>query len=157
MLLLGKFDHSIDPKGRLAIPAEIRGVLKPDLHGEALIAAPGANDTLWLWPERTFEQFASALGGSLLGDEDMLAFERHLFSQASRCVIDAAGRIRIPDRLLKDFAIESAVVLAGVRDHLELMTPARWESEQAAIRSRQSEIWRRALAAHAEAGRKNQP
>ncbi|MFZ9690938.1 MAG: division/cell wall cluster transcriptional repressor MraZ [Phycisphaerales bacterium] len=156
MLLLGQFDHSIDPKGRLAIPAEIRGVLKPEVHGDALIAAPGANETLWLWPERTFEQFAAALGGSLLGDEDMLAFERHLFSQASRCSVDSAGRIRIPDRLLKEFSIDSAVVIAGVRDHLELMSPARWAAEQTAIRSRQSEIWRRARAAHAEAGRKNQ-
>lgn len=156
MLLLGQFDHSIDPKGRLAIPAEIRAVLKPELHGESLIAAPGANETLWLWPERTFEQFASALGGSLLGDEDMLAFERHLFSQSSRCIVDSAGRIRIPDRLLKEFSIESAVVIAGVRDHLELMSPARWEAEQNAIRSRQPEIWRRARAAHAESGRKNQ-
>ncbi len=155
MLLLGKFDHTIDPKGRLAIPAEVRSVLDPATHGEALIAAPGANETLWLWPERTFERFAEALGGSLLGDEDLLAFERHLFSQASRCTLDAAGRVRIPDRLLRGFGIESAVVIAGVRDHLELMTPARWETEQSSLQATHADVWRRARAALSDAGRRN--
>jgi len=155
VLFLGEFEHTIDPKGRLAIPSELRSALSPEVHGDALIAAPGPNGSLWLWPEKTFEQLATSLGGSLVGDEDMLAFERLLFSGASRLPIDGAGRVRVPDRLLREFSIQTEVMILGVRDHLELLPPSAWRSEQGRQRPQQSEIWRRARAAMSEARRRN--
>ena len=149
MLFLGEFEHSIDPKGRLAIPAEVRSALDSSTHGEALIAAPGPNGCLWLWPEKTFEQLAAALGGSLVGDEDLMAFERLVFSKASRMQIDGAGRVRVPQRLLTEFSIETEVMVLGVRDHLELMPPTRWRQEQDRLQPQQQEVWRRARVAMA--------
>ena len=58
MLLLGEFEHAIDAKNRLAVPADIRDVLNASSRGESLIAAPGSNGSLWLWPETTFENLA---------------------------------------------------------------------------------------------------
>mgnify|MGYP003330827633 CR=1 FL=1 len=43
MLFLGEYDYTIDAKQRLAIPAEVRDVLNPEIHGAAFIAAPGGN------------------------------------------------------------------------------------------------------------------
>jgi len=149
VLFLGEFEHSIDPKGRLAIPAEVRSALDSSTHGEALIAAPGPNGCLWLWPEKTFEQLAAALGGSLVGDEDLMAFERLVFSKASRMQIDGAGRVRVPQRLLTEFSIETEVMVLGVRDHLELMPPTRWRQEQDRLQPQQQEVWRRARVAMA--------
>ncbi|MFB0985672.1 MAG: MraZ N-terminal domain-containing protein, partial [Phycisphaerales bacterium] len=84
MLFLGHFEHTIDTKNRLAIPAELRDVFDEETHGTAFVAAPGATGSLWLWPERTFADLASELGGSLLGDEDQIDFERVIFSQSAR-------------------------------------------------------------------------
>jgi MraZ protein len=144
VLLLGEYEFTIDSKQRLAIPAEIRSALKPELHGDGFIVAPGSNGTLWLWPERTFEQMASALGQSLLNDEDMMEFEREMFSQAAKLGIDTAGRVRIPERLLRQYELGNDVVILGVRDHLEIMDPKQWATHRQAQRPRQTEIWRRA-------------
>ena len=62
MAFLGEYEHSIDAKQRLAIPAEVRDLLHPESHGSAFVAAPGGNGSLWLWPEKTFETLSQELG-----------------------------------------------------------------------------------------------
>jgi MraZ protein len=155
VFFLGEYEHSLDPKQRLAIPAELREVLRPELHGEALIAAPGANGSLWLWPEKTFYELSQALGGSLLGDEDIQEFERLMFSQSARLPIDGAGRVRIPDRLLQAFKLSGSVMILGVKDHLELCDPAAWKVEQERLRPTQADVWRRARQALADRRRQD--
>jgi len=146
----GQYHHSLDAKQRLAIPAELREILKPKTHGEALIAAPGPNGTLCLWPELTFEAHAQALGGSIVGDEDLQQWERLVFSQAARLTFDTAGRVRIPDRLLQAYALGGAVTILGVRDHLEVVDTAEWQREQDRLAPLQNELWARARRALAE-------
>ena len=148
VLFLGHFEHTIDTKNRLAIPAELRDVFDEEIHGTAFVAAPGATGSLWLWPERTFADLASELGGSLLGDEDQIDFERVIFSQSARCPIDSAGRIRLPDRLLTRYGLSGSVMVMGVRDHLEVILPEDWRREQASLPS-ERDVWRRARQARA--------
>ena len=143
MLLLGEFEHTIDSKNRLAVPADIRDVLLSQGTTGGLIAAPGSNGTLWLWPEKTFEGLAADLGGSLLGEKDMTDFQRAIFSQSARCPMDSAGRVRLPERLLARYGLAGSVMVLGVRDHLELMSPAEWKEASSALPSDQ-EIWQRA-------------
>ena len=143
MLFLGHFEHTIDTKNRLAIPAELRDVLDEATHGTAFVAAPGSTGTLWLWPERTFAELASELGGSLLGDEDQIGFERVISSQSARCPIDAAGRIRLPERVWARYGPSGSVVVMGVKDHLEVVLPEKWQREQASLPSEQ-DVWARA-------------
>jgi MraZ protein len=119
LLFTGEYEHTIDAKSRLAIPAEIRAGLEADQHGTAFYVAPGKSDTLWLWPER-------------------------LFSQASRVEMDRSGRIRIPERLLTQACLGSSVMLLGVKDHLELRDPERWARQRDEKLAKQSEIMMRA-------------
>ena len=58
MLFTGEYEHSIDAKQRLAIPSDLRGRLDPEIHGSAFYVAPGQQGSLWIWPEKTFEQMA---------------------------------------------------------------------------------------------------
>ena len=155
MLLLGEFEHTIDAKNRLAVPAELREVLDPRRDGASLIAAPGSNGGLWLWPEKTFEALSADLGGSLVGNAEMIDFERAIFSQAARCPLDTAGRVRLPERLLKRYELSGSVMVLGVRDHLELVSPDRWRNAQDSLPS-EEDIWQRArqaLAAKKNPGR----
>ena len=155
MLFLGEYEHTLDQKQRLAIPSELRDVFDPKVHGEAFIAAPGANGSLWLWPEKTFAQLSVDLGGSLLGDPSTQDFERLVFSQSARVPLDSAGRVRIPDRLLARFGLSGSIMILGVRDHLELTEPTAWKREQERLQPETSEIWRRARLAMAAARRPN--
>ncbi|MCH2161979.1 MAG: hypothetical protein MK085_08920 [Phycisphaerales bacterium] len=143
MLLLGEFEHTIDAKNRLAVPAELREVLDPRRDGMSLIAAPGSNSALWLWPETTFKALSADLGGSLVGDAELVDFERAIFSQSARCPLDTAGRVRLPERLLTRYALSGSVMVLGVRDHLEVVAPGSWREAQGALPS-EDEIWRRA-------------
>ena len=153
MLFLGEYEHTLDQKQRLAIPAELREVMDEKVHGEGFIAAPGTNGSLWLWPEKTFAQLSQDLGGSLLGEPGLQDFERLVFSQAARVPLDSAGRVRIPDRLLAKFGLAGSIMILGVRDHLELLEPTAWKREQERIQPETADIWRRARQALAAAQR----
>lgn len=144
MLFTGEYEHTVDAKGRLAIPSEIRNRLDPAVHGRGLYLAPGPSDALWLWPAKTFERMAAASEASLLPDEDLLEFEELLYSQSTHVELDSAGRIRIPERLLNMAQLGSSVVLLGVKDHLELRDPQRWASQRDTRLAQQADIMVRA-------------
>ena len=143
MLFAGEYEHTIDAKHRLAVPAEVRALLDPEKHGDAFYLAPGPNGYLWLWPERTFERMATASEGSLLPPDELMEFEERLFSQATRLKIDNSGRIQLPERMLKRFGLASAVTILGIRDHLELRDTAQWQVQLEQKYEKQPEImWR---------------
>ncbi|MCH2137638.1 MAG: hypothetical protein MK074_01120 [Phycisphaerales bacterium] len=144
MLFTGEYEHTVDAKGRLAIPSEIRNRFDQAVHGRGLYLAPGPSDALWLWPAKTFEQMAAASEASLLPDEDMLEFEELLYSQSTWVELDSVGRIRIPERLLNLAQLESNVVLLGVKDHLELRDPTRWSAQRDKRLAQQADIMVRA-------------
>lgn len=144
MLFTGEYEHTIDAKQRMAIPAEVRTRLESSDHTNAFYLAPGPNGVLWLWPEKTFEQMASASRSSLLPGDEMMEFEELLYSQSRRLEMDGAGRVRLPERMLREAALGSAVVVLGVRDHLELRDAAAWQRRRQDTIARQGEIMLRA-------------
>lgn len=143
MLFLGEHEHSLDSKQRLAIPSELRQALDPAVNGSAFVAVPGP-DSLMLWPDRTFESLSTRLGGSLVGDEVLRAFEREFFSQAASLPLDSVGRVRIPDRLLERYSLAGSVAILGVKDHLELVSSATWKSQAQDRLRAANELWRKA-------------
>lgn len=143
-MFTGEYEHTIDAKQRLAIPAEIRSRLDPQAHGEAFYAVPGPNGAVWLWPERTFEQMAGAMEQSLLPAEEMMEFEEMLFSQAGRLEVDKAGRVRLPERLLQFAGITQSVVVLGVKDHLELRDAKIWQARRKEKLNKHGETFLRA-------------
>lgn len=130
MLFTGEYEHTIDAKQRLAIPAELRQRMTSETHGEAVYLVPGANGALWLWPEKTFERMASALQHSLLPGEEMMEFDELMFPQSRRLEIDKSGRVRLPDQTLSEYGLGQTVMILGMKDHLELRDPARWQEQR---------------------------
>jgi len=144
MLFLGEYEHSLDAKQRLAIPSELREVLNPAVNGDHFVAVPGADDVLTLWPSKTFERLAMSQEGSLIGDDVLRRFERSFYSQAARCPLDTAGRVRIPDRLLTRFGLAGSIVILGVRDHLELIASAAWKAGAKDRTASTATLWQQA-------------
>lgn len=144
MLFTGEYEHVIDAKHRLAIPSDLRSKLDPEVHGSGFYLAPGPNGALWLWPEKTFELMASALGGTLLPGEEMMEFEELLFSQARHLPLDGTGRVRLPERMLHRFELGSNVTILGVKDHLELRSTEQWQALRDQKFTKQAEIMLRA-------------
>ena len=144
MLFTGEYEHTIDAKQRLAVPAEVREQLAVEDSGEVLFVAPGANGFLWLWPERTFERMTQAMEASLIPGEEMMQFEELIFPQSRRLEIDKAGRIRLPESMLTEFGLGQTVVVLGVKDHLELRDPQEWKQQRQENLAKRRDIMLRA-------------
>ncbi|MFP4145191.1 MAG: division/cell wall cluster transcriptional repressor MraZ [Phycisphaeraceae bacterium] len=132
MVFTGTYEHSIDKKHRLAIPADIRGQIQREqgaTEGDSvfLYVALGDDQALSLYTESGFEKRAQELDSSELDADELLAYERLLFSLARRVEMDRQGRVRLPDNLLRQAGLGSEVVLLGVKDHLEVRDRQAWQ------------------------------
>lgn len=131
LLFTGSYEHTIDAKCRLAVPADIRALLRQKrLADEAILlyVTLGEGQALCLYTEQDFERRAEELDRSELDPDDLLGYERLMFSLAQRVELDKQGRIRLPDNLLKISGLQSEVVLLGVKDHLEIHDRSIWRA-----------------------------
>ena len=138
MWFYGKHEHVIDAKGRLAIPADMRGASDAEVHGDVFVAVTDPDGALCLYPEHTFHAVAQLMIGKLGPGS-----ERSFFSRAKRVPLDSAKRIRLPDSLMKEHGLSEKVVILGIGDHLELLDPKRWKQQRAAEAPMSSELWHR--------------
>ncbi len=143
MLFTGEYEHTIDAKGRMAIPSEIRSRMNKEEDGEAFYLTIGANRALRLYPERGFERLAAMIEEGLVTDEAVQEFDQLLFPRSRRLDLDSAGRIRLPDRMMERAGIGKDVVLIGVRDHLEIRDLKQWNAELEQRLAKQEDIFRR--------------
>jgi len=129
LVFTGTYEHSIDAKNRLAIPSEVRSLLceKPGQSGSIfLYVTLGEGQALCLYTEERFEQRATELDHSELDSDQLLGYERLMFSLSKRIEMDKQGRVRLPENLLKMAKLDPDVVLIGVKDHLEIRCREAW-------------------------------
>ncbi|MCE9591532.1 MAG: hypothetical protein K8S99_13520 [Planctomycetes bacterium] len=135
MVFTGTYEHSIDAKNRLAIPAEIRAQLWDARPERVVRDAPvsvyvtlGEKQSLCLYTEQSFEQRASELDRSELDPEEVLEYERLWYSLSRKVEIDAQGRVRMPDHLLEMAGLGKDVVLIGAKDRVEIRDRQSWHA-----------------------------
>ncbi len=125
-MLLGEYDHTIDDKNRLTLPAKFRDaladgvVLTLGFEGNCLYAFSRGD-----W-HRVVEQRVASL--DLLSTEGR-AMRRFFFAGAAEAELDKQGRIMIPAPLLRYAGLSRDVVVAGVSDHLEIWDREAWRRE----------------------------
>lgn len=136
MIFVGTYDHTIDDKGRVAIPADIRSELASELPGGEpvrMYVTFADSDSLALYTEAEWKKQSEALERRELTDE-LNEYLKVRYSLAGRAELDKAGRIRLPDHLMKMVGLEpkSNVALIGVRDRLEVRDRQKWQEHLAA-------------------------
>ena len=131
MVFTGEYEHTIDAKNRVSIPAEIRTQIRaelPDDRSLRFYVTLGESRSLCLYSEQGFQDRAEELRNSEADPDLLLEFESLWFSLA-RCVeLDSVGRIRLPETLLKRTGLGSAVMLLGMNDHLEIRDRDTWHA-----------------------------
>lgn len=134
-MLLGEYKHSLDTKGRIAIPAKFRD----KLSGGAIITR-GLDDCLFVFAPKEWQQLVEKLMALPLSQANSRAFVRLMLSGATDVEIDKQGRILIPD-YLKDFAdLKKQAVVAGLYNRVEIWDTERWEKYKAKTESASQEI-----------------
>lgn len=131
MLLIGQFEYSIDDKGRLPIPKEIRATWSKERDGEAWYAMPWIDGAVRLYTEAQFLLRAEAVTpATLTPSEDEAELQRLLFGQSARLTLDSAHRVRLPDTMMKVVGLDRQVVLIGCGDRLEVRGREAWAASQ---------------------------
>ncbi|HPE16573.1 MAG TPA: division/cell wall cluster transcriptional repressor MraZ [Oscillospiraceae bacterium] len=140
-MLIGAYEHMLDAKGRVFIPAKWR-----DSIGDALIVTPGLLETqsercLFGMLADEWETFSRKLAALPVTDAGGQAIRRRLYSMAVVCEIDKQGRILIPAALREQAGLGKDVTLIGVGDRVEFWNP----EELAAYSARSQETYGEAL------------
>ncbi|MGB0768957.1 MAG: division/cell wall cluster transcriptional repressor MraZ [Phycisphaeraceae bacterium] len=131
MVFTGTYEHAIDAKHRLAIPSDIRRELQRGLgtgEGDAVVlyCVLGGADVLCLYTEPGYHRLAEELRRSDVEPEALLAYEEVFYASSKRIDMDGAGRIRLPEHLLKQTGLSGEVVIAGAGDHLKIRDRGAW-------------------------------
>ena len=121
-MFLGEFQHSIDSKGRIAIPARFRSKIE-----RGAVLTRGVETCLFVYTLETWEQKARELDASLLDPRQRRMVERRFFGMAFECELDAQGRIVLPARYRQYAGLNGEAVVVGARDRFEVWSPAEWE------------------------------
>lgn len=124
--MLGEFQHSLDDKGRVAIPAKYRGQF-----AQGAVVTRGFEPCLVLYPVSEWDTFAEQIGSLPLGQVDARQITRQIFSSAAEVELDRLGRINIPSWLREYASLGGEVTLAGVGSRFEIWDRTRWAENRA--------------------------
>jgi MraZ protein len=124
-MFLGEFVHTIDSKGRLAIPARFRSALD-----EGLVVTRGIDRCLAIYPMQEWRRLAERVSALPMANRRARAFRRLVFAAACHCVPDKQGRVLIPPRLREYAGLDGEVFVTGLNTYAEVWNPALWVAER---------------------------
>jgi MraZ protein len=123
----GRFEYSIDSKGRVSIPARFRELLA-DKYDDRLILT-NFDRCLVAYPYEEWRVLEEKVSSLSMVKKETKAFQRFFISGATECPIDKLGRILVPTTLRAYAQLEKNVVFAGMLKKFEIWGKERWEEE----------------------------
>ena len=121
-MFMGEYNHSIDSKGRIIIPAKFREAL-----GEEFVLTLGLDGCLFAYPNHEWQIFVEKLK-TLPGTKEARQLQRYFMAGAAACEVDKQGRILIPAKLREMAALDKDIVFVGVLNKIEVWSKERWEN-----------------------------
>ena len=121
----GRYEHSIDAKGRLSIPSKFREILVAN-YDERLILT-NFDNCLWAYPIREWKQVEDKVSALPQFKPEVKSLQRFFISAASECPVDPNGRIIVPTTLRKYAGLETDVVIVGMTKRFEIWSRDRWQ------------------------------
>ena len=116
---MGRFNHSVDAKGRVILPAKFREKL-----GDEFVMTVGLDGCLFVFPNEQWEVFAEQLS-NLPGTAEGREFQRYFYENAVSCEIDKQGRVLIPADLRAAAGLTKDIVFIGMNKRIEIWSKDR--------------------------------
>ena len=123
----GSFEHTMDSKGRVSVPAKFRDIIA-DRYDGRLVLALDFDRCLAVYPLEEWEKLEEKIRTLPMMQKEVKEFMRFFFSSASECELDKQGRILIPPTLRERAAINKTVLLVGIINKIEIWDSAVWEA-----------------------------
>jgi MraZ protein len=137
-LFRGTFDHSLDAKNRLTMPARYRGALA---DGVVLAMPVDLQPCVGVWRSQEYDAYTRrALAGLQPLSPRRAELERFFHGSSQDTELDSAGRIIVPARLGEHAKLGKEIVIVGVGDRLELWSKPVWQSHQTELLGGVAEI-----------------
>ena len=121
-MFFGQYQHNLDSKGRLTIPARFRELLQDGAY-----ITLGFEGNLMVLTIEAFEQIAQRIHTMSITDPNARLLQRHFYSRGERVEVDKAGRILLPQFLRQAIGLENEVMVIGVGKYFEIWAPDKWE------------------------------
>ena len=121
-MLIGEYEHSLDAKGRLIMPAKLRTDM-----GEKVIITKGLDGGLFVFSQNEWSNFESKLKELPLTNKNARDFVRFFLSGATECEIDKQGRFLLVNTLREYAEITKEVIIIGVGTRLEIWNKEKWK------------------------------
>lgn len=120
-MFIGEYQHTLDSKNRMIIPAKFREGL-----GQKFVLTKGLDGCLYAYPMNEWNILEKKLKKLPLTNKDARAFVRFFFSGANEIEIDKQGRGVIPQNLVEYAAINKEIVSIGVSTRIEIWSIEKW-------------------------------
>jgi MraZ protein len=122
-MLLGEYEHTLDDKNRLTLPAKFR-----DAFAGGVVVTRGMDGCLHAYTREDFGRLVERMRALDPLSRETRVLHRHFFSGANDAEPDKQGRVMIPAALIEAAGLRKEVVVAGVYDHVEIWDRAAWRA-----------------------------
>ena len=125
-MFFGEFNHNIDDKGRMSIPARFREDL-----GDKFYVTKGLDQCLFVFSNDEWQLFQEKLKKLPLTKSEARSFVRFFYAGAMECALDKQGRINLNQNLREHASILKEASVIGVGDRIEIWSRQSWENYNA--------------------------
>ena len=130
-MLLGQFDHAVDAKGRVAVPAQFR----PQLAAGAVVSI-GPEGRLVIWPNPAWEAHLRTLTITAGTPAEQRKYLRRVNAGTRDVDLDGQGRLLLHPSHREFASIRERATFVGMGEYVELCSTERWEEETRELDSR---------------------
>lgn len=121
-MLIGEYEHSLDVKGRIIMPAKLREDM-----GEKFILTKGLDGCLFGFSQNEWNNFEEKLKTLPLTNKNARDFVRFFLSGATECEMDKQGRFLVAGNLREYAKMEKDLVVIGVGNRIEIWNKDKWQ------------------------------
>ena len=121
-MFIGEYQHSVDEKGRMAIPSKFRSALK-----KSAVITRGLDNCLFVYTSAEWQKLVEKIANLPLSQQKSRAFSRMMLAGAMDVSLDAQGRILIPEYLRSFAGLKKETIVAGLYNRLEVWDKKQWD------------------------------
>jgi MraZ protein len=127
-MFLSQYNHAIDEKGRMTIPARFRAEL-----AKGVVVTRWLDNCLALFPAEEWEALAKKVNALPLTDRPARDFRRFVFGSATEAIPDRQGRVLIPAFLRQYASLGGEVTVVGMNTYIEIWNPEAWQATRQGV------------------------
>lgn len=135
LMFIGEYHHSVDEKGRMAVPAKFRSKLQ-----QGAVVTKGLDNCLVVYPRAEWENLAQKLSSLPISQANTRAFSRLMLAGAMDVELDKQGRMLLPEYLRSYSELGKKAVVAGLYNRIEIWDADKWESYRNETEAASNEI-----------------